>query len=536
MLRNHLRTIKIFFTAFVSVWFVMIFFVTHNRVLEKQVTMLGRQSDYLKYKLEFDQGESGSRSLASAVSAVTHIFKNPKSVSTAFATSSGTAEAVPVLLYHGLLEKTDRFTTTPENFKNEMFALKRAGWETISVADFIAYIQGEKTLPEKSFLLTFDDGRVDSYREADPILKALGWSAVMFVATDQSLPAQGINEYYINEEQIKNMAASGRWEIESHARQITGGTFPIDAAGNQGQLLSNKMWLTNQNRFETDDEYRTRLSNELIMSKKALENVTHIPVHAFAYPFGDYGQESITAKGLAIPLIHDTLAEAPYDVAFRQTWDRTNLYTFNYPNIEPDLYRLRRVEPGSDWNGDYLVNFLNNAAPKIIPYTSELKKNEGWKSPWGLLSFDDEGLHLKTESDNTGGFAFLDGSRLWENYLYTVKGTRDPGGYLTLFARYQDDDNYIACTFGDKLVRIDEEVDGKLTYLAERKYTSAGPQYGIAVKDGTVSCLENGTTLLKDSLLDQKLRSGGVGVRIWDERTGQAAADLTFTQVSELSN
>jgi biofilm PGA synthesis lipoprotein PgaB len=135
---------------------------------------------------------------------------------------------------------------------------------TVSLEDFYLFEQGKKELPARSFVLTFDDGRIDSYVKADPILRALGYNAVMFVATSESVEKnkdQGI--YYLTPLQLKEMIATGRWEIGSHAVQEGGGFVTIDTQGTRANFLSNKKWLTAQDRLETDEEYTARATHEL---------------------------------------------------------------------------------------------------------------------------------------------------------------------------------------------------------------------------------------------------------------------------------
>ena len=63
------------------------------------------------------------------------------------------AKSIPVLLYHGIIDKPDGANILLENFKDQMFALKKAGWQTITLDDFYAFMRGEKQMPDKSFLL-----------------------------------------------------------------------------------------------------------------------------------------------------------------------------------------------------------------------------------------------------------------------------------------------------------------------------------------------------------------------------------------------
>jgi len=207
------------------------------------------------------------------------------------------ATSIPILLYHGVINdpkwKPDDVNTSLADFRSNMFALKKEGYRTITTEDYLAFVQGKKQLPEKSFLLTFDDGRKDSYYNGDPILQAVGFSAVMNVITGRSLGAG--NEkgtFHLSQIELEKMIASGRWEMESHGRDDHD-EMPIAADGTKGHYLSNKLWLADQGRLETDQEYIKRIVDDLAGAKNDLKEKLGTNAIAFAYPFGDYGQQGI---------------------------------------------------------------------------------------------------------------------------------------------------------------------------------------------------------------------------------------------------
>src|SRR3989344_3875806 len=61
--------------------------------------------------------------------------------------------------------------------------LMNAGFNTIGGDELNAFMRGEKMLPARSFVITFDDGRKDSYYPVDPLLDVLGYKALVFVIT-----------------------------------------------------------------------------------------------------------------------------------------------------------------------------------------------------------------------------------------------------------------------------------------------------------------------------------------------------------------
>jgi hypothetical protein len=100
-----------------------------------------------------------------------------------------TRAAIPVLLYHGIGDRSDfdsdadaLYGVTQPNFAKQMALLHAAGYDTITLEQFRAYLAGEPVaLPAHPLLLTFDDSLANSFDGADAVLRQLGWTAVMFV-------------------------------------------------------------------------------------------------------------------------------------------------------------------------------------------------------------------------------------------------------------------------------------------------------------------------------------------------------------------
>lgn len=93
-------------------------------------------------------------------------------------------QRIPVLMYHRVGEPDhpgDIYCVRPGDFARHMTALARANWRAVCIEDFDAWRRGEKSLPENSFVLTFDDGFAGVHDFAAPVLKNLGWPATVFL-------------------------------------------------------------------------------------------------------------------------------------------------------------------------------------------------------------------------------------------------------------------------------------------------------------------------------------------------------------------
>ncbi|MFY3791590.1 stalk domain-containing protein [Ureibacillus sp. MALMAid1270] len=93
---------------------------------------------------------------------------------------------VPVLMYHHFDEKTQNSVTVdPKNFEEQMLALQKAGYETITTEQMNAFLNGKGKLPNKPVLITMDDGYESNYIYAYETLKKYNMKATIFLITSQ---------------------------------------------------------------------------------------------------------------------------------------------------------------------------------------------------------------------------------------------------------------------------------------------------------------------------------------------------------------
>src|SRR5690606_20783 len=71
----------------------------------------------------------------------------------------------------------------PENFYNQIKHL-RERYNLVSIDEFSFLINTKKKIPEKTLILTFDDGYFDNYLNAVPILEQLNSQALFYICTE----------------------------------------------------------------------------------------------------------------------------------------------------------------------------------------------------------------------------------------------------------------------------------------------------------------------------------------------------------------
>ncbi|MFN3884375.1 MAG: polysaccharide deacetylase family protein [Rhodocyclaceae bacterium] len=93
-----------------------------------------------------------------------------------------TAKAIPVLMYHHVSPNPGLVTVSPENFRAQMRYLAEHGWHTLTLDDLARFLAG-KPMPAKSVVITFDDGYLDNWVYAHPIMAEYGLHGAIFIVT-----------------------------------------------------------------------------------------------------------------------------------------------------------------------------------------------------------------------------------------------------------------------------------------------------------------------------------------------------------------
>ncbi|MFD0431707.1 polysaccharide deacetylase family protein [Streptomyces zhihengii] len=189
-----------------------------------------------------------------------------------------------VLAYHDVRPDGERpYTVTPAAFDAQLAALRAAGYRTLSTAEFVRHLRGER-VPGRTVYLTFDDGAQGLWRYADRSLARHGMRAAAYLITGQ---VGERHTYYLSWEEVRRMASSGRWDFQSHTDDLHR-RLPLDASGARlGPALTERLWLPAERRRETPAEYRTRVAADLDRSIDAITSRGLPKPLLFAYPFSE---------------------------------------------------------------------------------------------------------------------------------------------------------------------------------------------------------------------------------------------------------
>src|SRR5437867_10108823 len=194
-----------------------------------------------------------------------------------------TAQTI-IFCYHRLVDKIRYPGTeiTPADFEAQMKQLKDAGITVISMQDLLAWRRGEKNIPPRCAVISFDDGWKSQYEVAWPIMKKFGYPFTMFIYTEGVRGGSLGGGEAITWEQLADMRDNGvdiQAHTATHQDLREGHNIMLAAPG--GKRTKTKL---------TGPAYEQWVQNEVVGSKQLLEQRLGIKVNCFAVPFGNYNE------------------------------------------------------------------------------------------------------------------------------------------------------------------------------------------------------------------------------------------------------
>lgn len=197
---------------------------------------------------------------------------------------------VPILCYHGVLDEAwglKGLFVKIDEFEAQMKYLSENGYTTLFVSEL-----PKANLYEKPIVLTFDDGYLDVYTNAYPILQKYNLKANLYIISSY------FDGVYMTTDMVKELSKSPLIEIGSHT--IT------------HVALSSI----------TDEE---ELEHEIRDSKLVLEELTEKNIDILAYPTGAYNDKvlELTRKYYKYGLSTKVGKEDPEDL---NTYELRRIY------------------------------------------------------------------------------------------------------------------------------------------------------------------------------------------------------------------
>ncbi len=206
---------------------------------------------------------------------------------------------IPILMYHHVNPAGDFITVRPAVFGRHLEYLQRRGYTAIDTSELAGIMAGTEKPPRRPIMITFDDGWLDNWVFAFPVLKRLGMKAVIFVVTGhvaetgrrmradegdvqplpehrealRSIEGGSGSDVMLTWDEIREMQNSGLIDFQSHTH-------------------SHRRW---DRLYEDRSERIAVLQDELRLSRRILEERLGAPCRALCWPWGRHDDEYVTA-------------------------------------------------------------------------------------------------------------------------------------------------------------------------------------------------------------------------------------------------
>jgi len=212
-----------------------------------------------------------------------------------------------ILMYHAIDlprgEREARYACPPTLFAQHMRLLRARGYTPVSLDDIAAYLRLEGEIPDHAVAVTLDDGFLDNFDHALPVLLEHQIPATIFLATGMI----GGSNSWMQARDFPSRAMLS-W---SHVREMSDAGISFG-----GHTVTHP---------RLPDLASPQAIREISDSKNTIEDITGCPVRHFAYPYGLLNSQ-----------VRDMVESAGFESAC------TTRPGFNRPDI--DRFLLRRIE------------------------------------------------------------------------------------------------------------------------------------------------------------------------------------------------
>lgn len=183
---------------------------------------------------------------------------------------------IPVIMYHRVIRDKSEggvhgIYVTESQFEKHLKYLKQKGFETITFKDLLNNKYKDRfNRGKKQIILTFDDGYTDNYNYAFPLLKKYGFKCVIYLLSHLNYNKWDVEVKENPEHKFDLMDMSMIKEMEEYGIEFGGhtkthpklATLPIEIA-----------------------------QEEILTSKKVLEEKLGHALISFAYPYGNLNED-----------------------------------------------------------------------------------------------------------------------------------------------------------------------------------------------------------------------------------------------------
>jgi len=367
--------------------------------------------------------------------------------------------SVPAIMYHSIGVRDNlwnfSFLTCPYKlFEHQLHWLKVRGFKSITLFELFEYMKYNKKIPQKSIVLTFDDGYADNWVFAYPILKKYGYNATIYVNPEfvdpQNQPRKNLDDYwsgnasfndlcgsgYLSWEEMKLMEEEGFIDIQSHTMSHT--WLPrSDRIVDFRNPHDPYTWITwNHNidkkpYLQKDDEKLKLYGQPVFEHDRAIGVKQFIPKKGYDHFFIDHVKEKGDNEFFALKNWREELFKL-YQMSIKE-----NPISGRYETDEEYrvrlYYELEESKKIIEQKLDKEIQFLCWPGGTTTPEANEIAKNIGYLSSNVTKDMQKEKINLKNRyGENPEKISRFGPSLYWDGAAEQGSRIEYKNGYLLL--------------------------------------------------------------------------------------------------------
>ena len=172
--------------------------------------------------------------------------------------------AIPILMYHSIDDDNFELSVSRKNFYNQMKLLSHLGFSSINL-DELFYTPNLN----RKIIITFDDGYKNNLTNALPILKKFKFKSTCYLVSNLigSYNIWDENKKFYKKKELMNESDINEW------------------LANDQFIGSHSLNHYNLQLIEKNSQL-----NEIISSKKNIEDTFKVNIDSFSYPYGRYNK------------------------------------------------------------------------------------------------------------------------------------------------------------------------------------------------------------------------------------------------------
>jgi peptidoglycan/xylan/chitin deacetylase (PgdA/CDA1 family) len=270
---------------------------------------------------------------------------------------------IPILLYHSVSDEASPvfapWAVAPREFEAQLRYLRQNDFSPLTVSQLVSLLKQKLPLPEKPVVITFDDGFLDFYTSAWPLLRHYECTATLYVVTSY-------------------MGQTSRWLVaEGESKRPMMSWDQLRDVQRQGIECG----AHTQTHPQLDTLSRNAARDEIVGSKRVLEAHLGRPVTSFAFP---HGYHSPSVKQLVREAGFNNACAVKHAMSFGQD----------------DLFALSRIIVYADTDIAAFAKLLRGETVGFAP-TRENLHTKGWRLyRRAVASFAPQNTHAAPEKGN----------------------------------------------------------------------------------------------------------------------------------------